>query len=506
MSKCNITNQQEFKDYINIPQSIVDQKWFKSDEAVRAWFFYAWKAISPHVVTINQKKVKEKTFHLTQGETVCARKFLAKSLNINMSSAKCSTDKLRRSGAIKVNLESLSEGKNAWRWISRITVTGVPVPNEPYLKMFFPVDKEMFWTNPSLARIYVYMMCKAYYKDTCIIGTGYQPLYVGAGDIVLSYKEIESELECKEWELKKNLCLLEACGAITRVKRVGNSGVLIHLNLYPQTKVQSKVNDGANKGVETHIEQPKPSLSPIPYVKPVAVKNKAKNSSDQANKEILETPVTEAVKYLFFDKKKNKDIDRLNDIISYVNENMPTDFPVEQQKAAMDYYFKKYGDEYIDRKKLVKAIVEFKAILDKSRSTDTKNEKPNQDRNPKIIAARKEYDDFAESWGIIGKNFERYVEKKDWIKELTPETIKSMYDTLWCANLTEKFIEEKLLKKKANVDSPSSWDAETCKRANYIERFFECIGNEDALREVCRASLSYRYERYEITLQSIKMN
>ena len=102
------------------------------------------------------------------------------------------------------------------------------------------------------------------------------------------------------------------------------------MNLYPQTKQQVKTNDSANKGLEAHVEQSKPTSSPTPSVKPVAAKNEVMNPSRQISKEILDTPVTEAIKYLFFNKKKNKDIDRLNDIISYVNENMPADFPAEQ--------------------------------------------------------------------------------------------------------------------------------------------------------------------------------
>ena len=42
--------------------------------------------------------------------------------------------------------------------------------------------------------------------------------------------------------------------------------------------------------------------------KPVAAKNEAMNPSRKISKEILDTPVTEAIKYLFFNKKKNKDI------------------------------------------------------------------------------------------------------------------------------------------------------------------------------------------------------
>lgn len=90
------------------------------------------------------------------------------------------------------------------------------------------------------------------------------------------------------------------------MKRVGNRGVLIHLNLYPQAKQQVKTNDSANKGLEAHVEQSKPTSSPTPSVKPVAAKDEVMNPSRQISKEILDTPVTEAIKYLFFNKKKTR--------------------------------------------------------------------------------------------------------------------------------------------------------------------------------------------------------
>jgi hypothetical protein len=245
--------------------------------------------------------------------------------------------------------------------------------------------------------------------------------------------------------------------------------------LYPQAKQQVKTNDSANKGLEAHVEQSKPTSSPTPSVKPVAAKNEAMNPSRQISKEILDTPVTEAIKYLFFNKKKNKDIDRLNDIISYVNENMPADFPVEQLKPAMDYYFKEYGDDYIERKKVVKAIGEFKGLLARSLSTKANRESKIQELNRQIAEEENKYKAFNEKWKTIGKNFKMYMEKEDWISTLNPETIDSMYHTLWYANLKGTFVEESLLKKGKSINCPSSWDAQTSKWANYIVRFFECI-------------------------------
>lgn len=498
MKKRNQNNQQSQKDlkYINVPLSIVKKRWFKGEHAVRAWFFYAWKALMSRYDA--DVTVKGQAFHLTEGETICTRSYLSEALCIKDSMAKSSTDRLKRTGSIAVKQEVISkEANDAKNRVSRVTVNGIPVPNEPYVKMYFPVDVADFWSTPYLAQLYTYMVCNAWHENTWIVGTGCHAQQIVPGDFLFSYEKVAKTLKCNQWRFKELLKLLEDNGAITRVKRVGNRGMLIHLNLYPQAKQQLKANDSAvNKGQEVHVKQPKSAPSPTPSVKPVVSKNTVTSPSDQSSKEILETPVTEAVKYLFFDKKKNKDIDRLNDIISYVNENMPADFPVDQLKAAMDYYFKEYGDEYIDRKKLVKAIIEFKRLFVSSLSTKVNKESEIQKLTRLIVEEENKYKAFDENWKTIGENFKRYMEKEDWISTLNPETIDSMYHTLWYANLKGTFVEERLLKKGKSINCPSSWDSRTSKWANYIVRFFEYIDNVDALREVYRASLANRYAEY----------
>lgn len=220
---------------------------------------------------------------------------------------KSSTDSLKRTGAISVKQEVISKDINdAKNSVSRVAVNGIPTPNEPYVKMYFPVDVADFWSTPYLAQLYTYMVCNAWHENTWIVGTGCHAQQITPGDFLFSYEKVAKALKCNQWRFKELLNLLEKIGAITRVKRVGNRGVLIHLNLYPQAKQQVKTNDSANKGLEAHVEQSKPTSSPTPSVKPVAAKNEVMNPSRQISKEILDTPVTEAIKYLFFNKKKTR--------------------------------------------------------------------------------------------------------------------------------------------------------------------------------------------------------
>lgn len=235
MEKRNQNNQQSQKDlkYINVPLSIVKKRWFKGENAVRAWFFYAWNALMSRYDA--DVMVKGQTFHLTEGETICTRSYLSESLGIKDSMAKSSTDSLKRTGSIAVKQEVISKDiNNAKNSVSRVAVNGIPTPNEPYVKMYFPVDVADFWSTPYLAQLYTYMVCNAWHENTWIVGTGCHAQQITPGDFLFSYEKVAKALKCNQWRFKELLKLLEKIGAITRVKRIGNRGVLIHLNLYPQ--------------------------------------------------------------------------------------------------------------------------------------------------------------------------------------------------------------------------------------------------------------------------------
>lgn len=484
-------NKNEFSQYLNIPRSIINQKWFGSDKAVRAWFFMARKALREQTINI-----KSKDFQLSQGELICTRSYLSETLGINDSSAKSCTDRLKRSGAINVRQEQVSGSKSvAWNKVSRIKVKGVPVPDELYVKTIFPVAEELFWEEPVLAQLYTYMICTAFYEDSYIIGTKNTAKKVSCGDVLLSYKKVLKCLKCKEWQLKRILSILESAGSITRMGRVGNRGVLIHLNHYPEQQVKKKLK---NKEV-VGPQQSQPSYTHSASSENISVDEKKKKSYNSDKKQdvaILDTEVTDAIKYLYFGIKKNKDIARLNQLIEYVNDNMPPNFPKEKLKDAMDYYYKKYGDDFVKRENVVKAMTEFQKSLDESSSNIKDKERKEQELLRKIAEEKENYNSYEANWKIVGENFERYMEEKDWISTVEPETINSMYYTLWCANLGEKFVAAELLEKGICVNRPSSWNEEIYKKANYIERFFDCVGNINELRRICKASLECRYKEF----------
>lgn len=467
--------------YINVPLSIVNQRWFKSEKAVRAWFFMAWQALMPRYEKNQTTKIKGKTFHLSEGELICTRSYLAKSLGINDSAAKCSTDKLKRTDTISVKQEILSNDVKAPKnKLSRVTVKGVPVPSEPYIKMYLPVKEEEFWTNKLLAQLYMYMMCKAEYKEGYIVGAKGHAIRIEAGDMLLNYKEILSALKCKEWKLKECLRTLKETGAITAKDRIGNKGVLWHLTYYPQQNAEKK--EAAKTQGNHQVVSPKKRSNDV---MPIA-QHKAESLPVKAEKEqIIDTPVTEAVNYLFFDLKKNKDVSRLNQIIEYVNANMPEGFPVERLKEAMDFYYKDFGGKYIQEGKVVEAITKFYNQNKATGFAISYIEKRLKELNGLLTTKQNEYKKFYYNWQLIDRAYEIFNEDGcvDRVKE--SKYIDSIYSTLSFAVFRSSMYDAKILHSTVAKKSVNDWNEDACNKAASIESLFGKL-NIDELKNLER--------------------
>lgn len=215
--------------FINIPYSIIEKRWFTDEMAVRAWVFLATRGIlSKSNPTIT---IKNKSFELEPGETLCTRSYLSKSLKINDSNAKGATDKLLRAKSIFKEIEVLEKGfRNK---ISRIKVSGIPVPdpNEAFLKVAMADDISIMWKVKYLAQLYIYLMVSANKFDRVTIAGG-QILEIKRGELVISYKEMREKLKISEYYLKKTMHFLEGLGLLEK-DRCGNDGLCIRLKKYP---------------------------------------------------------------------------------------------------------------------------------------------------------------------------------------------------------------------------------------------------------------------------------
>lgn len=465
-------------NYINVPLSIVNQRWFKSEKAVRAWFFMAWQALMPRYVQNQTKRIKGKIFHLTEGELICTRSYLAKSLDINDSAAKCSTDKLKRTDTISVKQEILSNSANAPKnKLSRVTVKGVPVPSEPYIKMYLPVKEEELWTNKLLAQLYIYMVCKAEYKDGYMVGSKGHAIRMEAGDILLNYKEILSVLKCKEWKLKECLRTLKETGAITAKDRIGNKGVLWHLTYYPPRQKSEKKAQG-NSQVVSQKKQSN-DVIPTPQHKASSLPVKAENE------QIIDTPVTEAISYLFFDLKKNKEVSRCNQIIEYVSANIPEGFPVDRLKEAMDSYYKEFGGKYIQEEKVVEAITKFYNQNKTTGFAVSYIERRLKELNALLTTKQEEYNNFYYNWQLIDRAYEIFKENGCVDKIPEAKYIDCIYNALSFAVFRSSMYDTKILHSTGEKQAVNDWNDETCDKAASIESLFGKLGI-DGLKDLER--------------------
>ena len=508
-------NTQEL-NYLNVPLSIINQRWFKSDNAVRAWFFYAWQALLPRREEHRTKTVKGKEFHLTAGEMICTRSYLAKALGITDNAAKGSSDKLKRTEHISIRQEVLSRGsenqKVGKNKVSRVKVNGVPVPKEPYIRVSIPVEVEDMWNTPHLAQIYIYMMCAAYHKENYIVGSGDSVVHVSPGDMLLKHATILEKLKCKEWRMKKNLRRLEKSGAIEKLFRVGNRGFLVHLNYYPKKREKALKNgtDSHIKAVDRSSKTPENGVSsnvPLPSApSPTPLPSVGTAPSSRPSGAILETPVTDAVKYLFFEKKRNRNTGHLNEIIAYIDENLPEGFPLERLREAMDLYYKEHGDKYIEQKTLLKSIRKYWA-QEGARLRESERERWQLEKS--LVRIEKNERISLETWSLIVRIFQKGNESLNYVNGLGEQEVYTAYHTLLDANRHGHYVDADMLEKGAAREHPDTWNRKMRRSADYIIEFLSNLGNAgfNALfeRERQRVMEAKEKARNEINYQLEKL-
>lgn len=316
--------------FINISFSLLEKRWFSDEMAVRAWVFLASRGFYSKSVTI-----KNKTFDLKAGESICTRSYLSKSLKINDSSAKGVTDKLKRSRSIFQEIESL--GKGFRNKISRIKVDGIPTPDEAYLPVPMGDDISIFYKNKYLAQLYIYLMLSATKFDNITIVGGHIK-EIKRGELVVSYKEIQEKLKISEYFLKKTMHLLEGLGLLEK-SRCGNDGLFLKMTNYPSAPARKeKVSDTVTENVVTKTEVKSEPAAVQQTVQPTAAAiHKDKQPVQQViQKTVVENSTfglpsakwegwvqnsaTEAI--VFYAKKRSwRNIERINSVIQEVGES-----------------------------------------------------------------------------------------------------------------------------------------------------------------------------------------
>ena len=281
------------------------------------------------------KSIKNETYRgvlLSAGQTVASKQYIAKVFKCSIDKAKGYLKTLLRNGLIQ--LEYNDKIKQ-----NIVTIPAVnPSPGTNYVQMQIPegVKIERIYKNRCkfLTNIYMYLTLHASHKDEISLLANTN---AHRGELIGTLGEIAAFCGCcietvrnvlnKLKELK--LVVFDAFQSVaTRVK----------LLFYPALKEAAKK---VKKAIETFVRKDTKNDN-VTNSKNVAAPSVSNNNSISTNKDIVETPVTEDVKYLLFTKKNNKNISRLNNIITEVDLAVKEmKFPLEQLRTALETLYEK---------------------------------------------------------------------------------------------------------------------------------------------------------------------
>ena len=281
------------------------------------------------------KSIKNETYRgvlLSAGQTVASKQYIAKVFKCSIDKAKGYLKTLLRNGLI--HLEYNDKIKQ-----NIITIPAVnPASGTHYVQMQIPkgFEIERIYKNRCkyLTNIYMYLTLHASHKDEISLVANTN---AHRGELIGTLGDIAAFCGCcietvrnvlnKLKELK--LVVYDAFQSVaTRVK----------LLFYPALKETAKK---VTKAIQTFVRKGTKNDN-VTNSKNVAAPSVSNNNSISTNEDIVETPVTEDVKYLLFTKKNNKNISRLNNIITEVDLAVKEmKFPLEQLRTALETLYEK---------------------------------------------------------------------------------------------------------------------------------------------------------------------
>lgn len=313
--------------FINIIEGTDESRCFSNTAAMNTYLM------------LYAKSIKNETYRgvlLAAGQTVASKQYIAKVFRCSIDKAKGYLKTLLRNGLIQ--LEYNDKIKQ-----NIVTIPAVnPSPGTNYVQMQIPegVKIERIYKNRCkfLTNIYMYLTLHASHKDEISLLANTN---AHRGELIGTLGEIATFCGCcietvrnvlnKLKELK--LVVFDAFQSVaTRVK----------LLFYPALKEAAKK---VTKAIQTFVGKDSKNDN-VTNSKNVTAPSVSKKGSDSTNEDIVETSVTEDVKYLLFTKKRNKSISRLNNIITEVDLAVKEmKFPLEQLRTALETLYEKNKEE-----------------------------------------------------------------------------------------------------------------------------------------------------------------
>lgn len=370
------------------------------------------------------KSIKNETYRgvlLSAGQTVASKQYIAKVFKCSIDKAKGYLKTLLRNGLI--HLEYNDKIKQ-----NIITIPAVnPASGTHYVQMQIPkgFEIERIYKNRCkyLTNIYMYLTLHASHKDEISLVANTN---AHRGELIGTLGDIAAFCGCcietvrnvlnKLKELK--LVVYDAFQSVaTRVK----------LLFYPALKETAKK---VTKAIQTFVGKDTKNDN-VTKSKNVAAPSVSNNNSISTNEDIVETPVTEDVKYLLFEKKHNKNISRLNNFITEVDRAVKEmKFPLEQLRTALETLYEKNKEENKNGEINATMIITFlgeykKEMLQANYAAREKAEKEHKFLEEKATK-EKDLKTLDDSWQLV-KDAAVEVKKQGQLTSFSEAEISTMY-------------------------------------------------------------------------------
>ena len=422
------------------------------------------------------KSIKNETYRgvlLSAGQTVASKQYIAKVFKCSIDKAKGYLKTLLRNGLI--HLEYNDKIKQ-----NIITIPAVnPASGTHYVQMQIPkgFEIERIYKNRCkyLTNIYMYLTLHASHKDEISLVANTN---AHRGELIGTLGDIAAFCGCcietvrnvlnKLKELK--LVVYDAFQSVaTRVK----------LLFYPALKETAKK---VTKAIQTFVRKGTKNDN-VTNSKNVAAPSVSNNNSISTNKDIVETPVTEDVKYLLFTKKNNKDISRLNNIITEVDRAVKEmKFPLEQLRTALETLYEKNKEDnkngIINATMIITFLGEYKKeMLQADYAAREKAEKEHKFLEEKATK-EKDLKTLDDSWQLV-KDAAVEVKKQGQLTSFSEAEISAMYyllnnigvarHTLLERGQILAFVKDDLIEKDCK-SRKQGWSEDTIAQAILLER------------------------------------
>lgn len=403
--------------FVNILHDTDKKRCFKNAETMNVYLMLYAKSVGEELI----ESWNGTSITLPTGQTVASKYYISDVFECSLDRAKNYLKSLKNNRLISVRY-------NAEIKQNVITVNAVnPAPGSKYVQMQIPsgMDIRDIYKNKCkfLTNIYMYLTLNA--KDRSV-KSWIAKIDLERGELVESLHAIARRCGCCAATVRNVFVSLKNYGFLA-FEAIKNVAMKVKLMFYPALKETAKK---ATKAIQTFVKKDTKNDN-VTDSKKVAAPSASKNNSISTNEDIVETAVTEDVKYLLFTKKRNTDVSRLNNIITEVDREVKEmKFPLDQLRTALETLYEKNKeknkDGAINASMIITFLREYKnEMLQADYAAREKAEKEHKFLKEKA-AKEDDLKQLDDNWQLV-KDATVEVKKQGQLTSFTEAEISTMY-------------------------------------------------------------------------------